>query len=414
MIRLANTCVLPELCAAHPSMVADSLSIRSGRVVGGHGDARFTLDLKDHWALPGLINAHDHLHLNHVPPLTEDGPFANSYDWITACQPRLSDPAVRAAVAIPGQVRRWHGAIKNLLAGTTTVAHHDPWRADFERPDFPIRVVAEYGWAHSLGLSPDGPPDHRYPDLPVYGPAIRESFQQTPTHWPWMIHAAEGTDEITRRELSTLDEMGCLASNTVLIHGVGLSHDDILRIVESGASVVWCPSSNLRLLGKTLSPRALVNAGRLTLGADSSISGGGDILGEARLAGRESDLTPAELIRIVTLDAARILRLRDVGSLTPGCHADLIVFRRSSDNPFADLLDTPRARIRAVVKAGVPVVADPDLAPWCDAAGTVTELCMLDGRPKLCAASLFAVAGAELESGFDRCGSGSKVGAISR
>ncbi len=111
-----------------------------------------TCDLRDHLIFAGLVNAHDHLHLNNFPPLPQDAPFPNSYAWMEAFQSYMEEPAVVAARKVPISVRCRHGALKNLLCGATTVVHHDPWDPIFDDPAFPVRLLRRYGWSHSLGL----------------------------------------------------------------------------------------------------------------------------------------------------------------------------------------------------------------------------------------------------------------------
>src|SRR3546814_2100845 len=72
------------------------------------------------------------------------GKFRNSYEWIEAFKAHFAEPAVAAALAVPLEVRMRHGALKNLLAGTTCVAHHDPWHAVCDEPGFPVAVLREY------------------------------------------------------------------------------------------------------------------------------------------------------------------------------------------------------------------------------------------------------------------------------
>jgi hypothetical protein len=43
------------------------------------------------------------------------------------------------------------GAVKNLLSGVTTVAHHDRRHSDLTDPSYPIRVVAKYVCAFRKG-----------------------------------------------------------------------------------------------------------------------------------------------------------------------------------------------------------------------------------------------------------------------
>ena len=363
------------------------LSIRGGHLAEASPAPGRRLDLRDHLVFPGLINAHEHLHVNAVPPLPASAPFANSYAWIEAFQAHFRDPAVAAALAVPKALRLRHGALKNLLAGVTCVAHHDPWHPALDAADFPVALLRGHGWAYALG----------WPD---YGPPVRESFLATPAGAPWMIHLAEGTDEVAAAELTQLEQLGCLASNTVLVHGVGMSAHDQERVIASGAAVVWCPSSNLALLGRTLDPHRLHAAGRLALGSDARLSGARDLLEELCVAAVVGGLDAAALLSLVTVAAADVLRLPARGRLALGGPADLVIVEDRGGEPATSLVGLRRAELRAVVRGGLPCVADPDFADWFDAAGVDAVPVTLDGRPKLMAASLAEPALLALEPGL--------------
>ena len=370
------------------------LTIHGGRIGATTPAHAHRIGLRDHVIVPGLINAHEHLHLNAVPPLPHGAPFSNSYAWIAAFQAHFRDPAVAAALAVPKALRLRHGALKNLLAGTTCVAHHDPWHPELDATDFPVAVLRDYGWSYALGW-------------PGYGPPVKQSFDSTPADRPWMIHLAEGTDAIAQAELAQLDALGCLASNSVLVHGVGLREQDIERVIACGAAVVWCPTSNRTLLGRTLDPRRLQAAGRLALGSDSRLSGARDLLEELRGIADAGVLDARQALALATVDAARILRLPHRGSLAAGDSADLLVVGDCGGDAAHCLVGIERSRIRAVVRDGVPRIADPDLAGWFEAAGVETVPATLDGRPKLLARALVDPAlvalepGLELASGID-------------
>jgi cytosine/adenosine deaminase-related metal-dependent hydrolase len=365
-----------------------ALPLRMGRIGAALDKRTYEIDLRDHLIFPGLINAHDHLQLNAVPPLATTAAFANSYAWIEAFQAHFEQPQVIAARQLPKSLRLRHGALKNLLAGTTCVAHHDDWNAEFEAPDFPVTVLREYGWSYALGW-------------PQYGPPVQESFAATNPAWPWMIHLAEGTDAAARAELTRLRELECLAANTVLIHGVGLDARDVDQVIASGAAVVWCPTSNQNLLHQTIDPQRLHAAGRLALGSDSRLSGARDLLDELRWVLEHSRLEHGSALELVTTQAARILRLASRGTLMPGAPADLVIVEDRGGQAAASLVGIERAQIRAVVRAGIPQVADPDFAEWFAAAGVETVAVTLDGRPKLLAKALAAPALLALEPGLE-------------
>jgi hypothetical protein len=364
------------------------LSIMDGRICASLPGHAYQVDLRDHVIAPGLINAHEHLHLNAVPPLPIGAPFPNSYAWIEAFHAHFRNPAVVAALAMPKTLRLRHGALKNLLAGTTCVVHHDPWHPALDAVDFPVALLRDYGWSYALGW-------------PAYGPPVWQSFDATPSDRPWMIHLAEGTDATARAELSQLDAMGCLASNSVLVHGVGLRECDIDRVIESGAAVVWCPTSNRNLLGCTLDPRRLQAAGRLALGSDSRLSGARDLLDELRSIADTGALGAREALALATTDAARILRLPQRGHLAAGAHADLLVVADRGGDAARSVVGVERGQIRAVVRDGMPRIADPDFAEWFGAAGVATVPVTLDGRPKLIAKTLADAALVEMEPGLE-------------
>ena len=378
----------------HDRIVAQTLAIHDGAVAEHAAADALRVDLRDHLILPGLINAHDHLQLNNVPGLPHADPFPNSYAWIDAFEAHRGSDDVEAAVAVPREVRHWHGALKNILAGVTTVAHHDPWYPNLDDADFPVGLLRDFGWSHSLGL---GMPRNNLP--PRYGPPVIESFAKTNADRPWIIHLAEGTDSVAQSELERLDALGCLASNTVLVHGVGLTASNVARVVERNAAVVWCPASNVSLFGATLSPRALFSARRLALGSDSRLTGSRDLLDEAGVAAAHSDLSPSELMQMMTADAASILRLNGRGSLDLGCRADCVILTSNGD-PYEALLNTTRSSIRAVVRDGRPVIADPDFAAWFEECDVPAVPARVDGCRKLIAATITLPEAVRLEPGL--------------
>ena len=308
------------------------LRLNRGRVSflrTGHSP-QTVLDLSGYMILPGLINSHDHLELNLFPRLGR-GIYPNATAWATDIYQPGKSP-ISEQLAVPTSTRLRWGAIKNLLSGVTTVAHHNPLPSFALRRKLPVRVLSRYGWAHSVHFAPDW----------------QERFHATPKAYPFIIHAAEGTDEPSRREIKLLKQTGVLKSSTVLVHAVGVGRKELMTIAESGSSLVWCPSSNHFTLGQSVD-RKILNAGLpIALGSDSALTSKGDLLDELRFA--SAIISPERLYAMVTSTAAQVLKLPyGFGEICHGGPADLLIVRDDGFTPAETLL---HANPQAVIVKG--------------------------------------------------------------
>ncbi len=350
--------------------LAKTLRVKRGRIdgidVAPDADDHI-VDLDRSFVLPGLINAHDHLELNSQPRLKWRERYVNASEWIADFQPRFdSDPDL--AVTRPDTLddRVWVGGLKNLLAGVTTVCHHNPMHRVLRRR-FPVRVVERFGFSHSLHID---------------GDAVATSHRRTPSDWPWMIHAGEGLDDAARAELDALEALGCLATNTVIIHGVAFCPAAADRVIGAGAGLIWCPSSNKFLFDATADVRAFDDADRLALGSDSRLSGERDLLDELRSAHETRQLSAEGLARTVGAGASQLLRLEGSGRIEVGVPADVIVLRPIDTCPFDTLVEAARSDVRMTMIGGEPIVAEQSLAHVFAASGVDSMPAMLDGSPR--------------------------------
>ncbi|WP_287128311.1 amidohydrolase family protein [Candidatus Cyanaurora vandensis] len=240
-----------------------------------------------YWVLPGLVNAHDHLDFNLYPRLGHP-PYANSYEWGREVYRPEQEPICSILRVTKRDRLRW-GAYRNLLAGVTTVQHHNPWHWSIW--NFPVRVPP-YTWAHSLDSGRDW----------------QGQYQRSHQGRPFFIHGAEGVDTVAGQEVRVLAKRGLLGPSTVLIHGINLDEWAITQLRDTGAAVVWCPTSNFYLYGQTAPVRELLAAGvPVALGSDSTISGSADLLCELQAARRLGWLSDEALYAMVTSAASRIL-----------------------------------------------------------------------------------------------------------
>jgi cytosine/adenosine deaminase-related metal-dependent hydrolase len=277
-------------------------------------------DLSGYLLLPGLINAHDHLEFNLFPRLGK-GPWRNAREWAAEIHQPDASP-VKEHRAVPRPVRLAWGAIRNLLSGVTTVAHHNPFEPLFSSRHYPVRVVRKIAWAHSLEFSPD----------------IVALRRKTPRGWPFVIHAAEGNDESARQELTKLDELGLLDDQAVLVHAAGGTPDQFEKLRARNANIVWCPSSNLFTLGRTLTADSVRAFPTVSLGTDSAMTAAGDLIDELHVARQLCGITATESYRFVTSNPARALRLKwGEGAIRENGVADLLAVRDNGQTPAQSL-----------------------------------------------------------------------------
>ena len=377
-----------------------AITLVNARVVCDRGDAdtvRFTTrilsvgesprtgdvvyDVDGAFVLPGLINAHDHLELNHYGRLKCRPRYANVSEWIDDMRPRIAaDAAILEGRSRPLSDRLFVGALKNLVSGVTTVAHHNPYYGELRR-GMPIRIVKRFGWAHSFGLErrPAGAKGEM-------GGSVQDRFRATASDTPFFVHLAEGVDAAAREEFDRLEAIGCLAPNTILVHGVAIDANQWRHVARAGAAVVWCPASNVFLFGETLDMARVAAAratARVALGTDSRLTGSRDLLDELRIAYESSPIAREQLLPMVTSRAADIIRQPQLGRLVAGAPADLVVLPPIAHTAAEALLATTRRDLALVVVGGRPMVGSRECQRLFIARGTQPSPLCIDGLPKL-------------------------------
>lgn len=381
-------------------------------------EAARVLDGRGRIALPGLVNAHDHLYQSITrayPPAQDKGLF----DWLRALYPlwrRLTPEMIGLASTV--------SMAELLLSGCTTTTDHtyvspDPGssRALLHETvegagKLGVRLYLAVSGA-TLGESRGGmQPDSAVPKesmlLDLYawaagefgggdrvrvavGPsslfAVGADFMGEAAALaadlgvPRHAHVAESLDEREFAKslygdvpISLLEKQGWLEDDVWLAHAVHVDDDEVRRFARAGVGMAHCPSSNMRL-GSGIAPlRAYMDAGvAVGLGVDGSASNdGGHMLGEARqalLLARVADgadaLTAREALRLATRGGAEALKRDDLGRLEVGKKADValyalddIALHGTESDPVAGLVLSWPPRAETVVADGRVVVGE--------------------------------------------------------
>ncbi len=364
-------------------VIADGIIGKTGRGVAD--DIDIVLDAGSVVAVPGLINAHDHL-LGTYFPKVGNGPYENWLPWDNDLK---SSPLYQERQQIENRDLYLLGAYRNLVSGVTTVADHIPHFVSEPFAEIlPVKTIRDYGMAHSLGQLA----------LAWGGDIASEYRKSEENNLPFITHIAEGFDNETKQNLQMLKKAGGLGPNSVLIHGIAFSPSDMDEIKKAGASVVWCGDSNMFMFNHTTNIGLLLEKGiNVCIGTDSPMSGGLNILEEARfdrklfkkLTGKE--LPDSKILQMITENPAHALKLDGAGALKEGNVADLALFRDKGGSPESSVVDAGLRDVMLVVIDGNPVYGDASYAGLFDALGIKYQNIVLDDAEKIVAGDIIGL-----------------------
>ncbi len=164
------------------------------------------------------------------------------------------------------------------------------------------------------------------------------------------MHLSESVTEVEecackhqgRRPIAYARDMGMLSPRTSLAHMVDVRDDEFAVILESGATVVHNPVSNLKLASGFARVRDMLACGTpVALGTDGACSNNSlDMFETMKLSallakGFTGDATtvPAEqALKMATVEGARIFRTSGLGTLAAGAPADVIALDLNQPN----------------------------------------------------------------------------------
>jgi 5-methylthioadenosine/S-adenosylhomocysteine deaminase len=159
---------------------------------------------------------------------------------------------------------------------------------------------------------------------------------------PIQMHVHETRHEVEdaqrqdgRRPLQRLQELGLLNPSFMAVHMTQLTDDEIQRYAQTGAHIIHCPESNLKLASGFCPVAKCLSAGiNVALGTDGAASNNDlDMFGEmrtgallAKAVADDASAVPAmTALRMATINGALALGLdQEIGSLTIGKQADVI------------------------------------------------------------------------------------------
>ena len=360
--------VLP-VDAGDSTLSQHSLAVADGRIAAilprAEAEAQIvatrTLDLPGHALIPGLVNAHTHSPMTLLRGLADDLPlmtWLNEHIW----------PAEGRWVDQEFVADGTRLAVLEMLRGGITCFNDMYFHAEVT-----ARVCAEAGMRVLAGMIVVDFPTGYAADADEYlrrGLELHDHYRRHPLVRPAFaphstyavsegpltrvrtladeldvqvhIHLHETHDEVAQvldrhseRPIARLDRLGLLGPQLIAVHMTQLTDAEIARLAETGAHVVHCPESNLKLASGFCPVYKLLGAGvNVALGTDGAASNNDlNLFGEMRtaallakgVAGLANAVPAEQALRMATLNGARALGLEaEIGSLEVGKAADIV------------------------------------------------------------------------------------------
>lgn len=331
-----------------------SITINQSKIQDIGKTSDFNIKIKENLYLyPAIINVHDHFQGNYLPKVgPKEGTFYLNWSyWVNDLK---AAPVYEERAKNTDKDLYTLSMYKNIFSGVVTVNDHFPHAENNKYiRDMPIRVVTDYTLAHAVSSFAQ-----------KWGDKIEiEHKRAIENNFPFITHCAEGFDKETQSAVKTLEKLKCLDDHDVLIHCIGFSDEDIKKIQNVGATIVWCPGSNMYMFNVTCKiKKILVAKINVCIGTDSTHSGTANILEEMRWA-REvyykmyrEEISPETLFKLVTINPAQAFRIQHkTGSIEIGKHADLLLIKPCDKDPYKAFVDLQMEDIELLTYNGNPV-----------------------------------------------------------
>lgn len=326
-------------------------------------EAREIEDARGNLVMPGLVNAHTHLPMSLFRGLADDLPLMTWLnEHIFPAEARFITPqSVHACTRLSCAEMLLNGIstccdgyfladqVAEAVRGTGMRAVLGQGVIDFPAPGVtdPARNVAH---AREFAGRWRGRSALLAPSIFCHSPytCSADTLRAAKTAADelgllFQIHAAETREEVSRSRsehgcspIAYLHRLGLLDARTLLVHSVWVDSADIETIARSGARVVHCPQSNMKLASGIAPVPAMLAAGIPTgLGTDGSASNNDlDLFAEMDMAAKLHKVKLADptvmdaetVLRMATIQGAACLGLAgSVGSLEAGKEADIVI-----------------------------------------------------------------------------------------
>jgi len=394
-----NTVLDNHCVAIHEGHIIDVLPTN---VASSKYSAETTHHLDQHAIIPGLVNTHTHAAMALFRGLADD---LQLMDWLQNhiwpaegkwVNPEFVADGTRLAIAemlkggttcfsdmyfFPGETARVADiAGMRAVVGLILIDFPTVWASnadEYLHKGIEVHDHFRHNSLISTAFAPHAP--YTVSDGPLQRVVTYSEELDIPIH----MHIHETAHEVNEAEqnnghrpLSRLEELGVLSPRLIGVHMTQLTDEEISLYAQSGAHVVHCPESNLKLASGCCPVKKLLDAGvNVALGTDGAASNNDlDMFGEMKsaallakaVANDASALPAAQALHMATLAGAKALGLDNlIGSIEKGKAADITAVNLSSletqpvFNPISQLVYAAgREHVTDVWVAGKHVLKD--------------------------------------------------------
>lgn len=329
---------------------------------------------------PGLIDLHDHITWNVQPRWRPNQLFKNRYEWqqTTAYSMALDQPhyAITSDHELACDADRY-GEIKAIVGGATSVVGGlAPTSGTNDNACILglTRSLDIYAGFQDSVLNKEKVWYVIFPlEISLAATVAVRTGLDSGAVKALLVHAGEGkpTDAAAAREFAMLYKGGdgLLRPGVSVIHGTAFNAADFKQMAKAGVGLIWSPRSNIELYGGTTDVLSAKASGvKIALAPDWSPTGSDGMIEELKYAAtwNAAQYPPVfengELVKMATIFPAQLAGSdKQIGSLTKGMYADLLLIRKTVPDASQALLYASPADVRLVVIGGVPTYGDPDL-----------------------------------------------------